>query len=280
MQAYHLLAMNQASRTFRCHFQEGSRMLTAVLALTRCLAFIAVLGAGSGARAEETEPPKVQLVLSPYAWAPTIKGNTALGQLKVPVRATPGYLVRGIKVGGMGNIRIERPHDFIFAEAIIADYGNKNFRPFFGQALTSKIRYFEFGAGLHRTIHVGANTNIRLSPYAGLQYVKLDNFVTGSLLTATANGRWTNPVAGVVVELPVNAKFSLTGKLDGAGFGITDSDYRSLALLANLRISKRVSLNAGYRWAKGRFDSDSGLALDLTAAGPQIGLRYVVPLKK
>jgi hypothetical protein len=255
-------------------------MLTAALKSTRHFAFIAMLAAGSVARAEEPKAPQLQLVLSPYAWAPTIEGNTALGALSVPVRATPGYLVDGIKIGGMGNIRIERPRDFIFAEAIIADYDNKNFLPFFGQALTSKIRYFEFGAGLHRTVRVGPHTNIRLSPYAGLQYVKLDNFVTGNVLTATANGRWTNPVAGVIVEVPVTAKFSLTGKLDGAGFGITDTDYRSLALLANIRISKRVSFNAGYRWAKGRFDSDTGLALDLMAAGPQIGLSYVVPLVK
>jgi hypothetical protein len=239
-----------------------------------------LLATGLPAHAQQEAPPKLQLVLSPYAWAPTIEGNTALGQLKVPVRATPGYLAGGIKAGGMGNIRIERPRDFIFAEAIIADYDNKNFRPFFDQSLTSKIRYVELGAGLHRTMRVGQNTSIRVSPYAGIQYVKLDNFVSGNLLTATANGSWTNPVAGVIVEVPVSTRFSLTGKLDGAGFGITNTDYRSLALLANVRVSKRVSLNAGYRWAKGRFDSDTGLALDLKAAGPVIGLRYVVPLKK
>jgi hypothetical protein len=239
-----------------------------------------LLAAGSPGSAEEEAPPKVQLVLSPYAWAPTIQGNTALGQLKVPVRATPGYLAGGIKAGGMGNIRIERPRDFIFAEAIIADYDNKNFRPFFGQSLTSKIRYVELGAGLHRTVRVGQHTSIRVSPYAGIQYLKLDNFVAGNLLTATANGSWTNPVAGVIVEVPVNKRFSLTGKLDGAGFGITDTDYRSLALLTNVRISRRLSFDAGYRWAKGRFDSDAGLALDLKAAGPQIGLRYSIPLKK
>ncbi|MEY4502158.1 MAG: hypothetical protein RIS52_2048 [Pseudomonadota bacterium] len=239
-----------------------------------------LLAAGSAAHAQEDAPPKVQLVLSPYAWVPTVTGNTALGSLSVPVRVTPRDFAQGIKIGGMGNIRIERPRDFIFAEAIIADYDNKNFRPFFGQALTSKVRYYEFGAGLHRTVQVGSNTRIRFSPYVGIQRVHLTNFVTGNVLTTTANGSWTNPVAGVVVEVPVSAKFSLTGKLDGAGFGITDTDYRSLALLANIRISKRVSLNAGYRWAKGRFDSDTGLALDLTAAGPQIGLRYVVPLGK
>jgi hypothetical protein len=245
---------------------------------------VALLAASSAATASEDASkhatPRVQLVIAPYVWIPTITGNTALGALSVPVRVTPRDFAAGIKIGGMGNVRIERKRDFIFAEAIVADYDNKNFRPFFGQALASKIRYFELGAGLHRTWRIGPNTTVRLSPYAGVQFVHITSFVTGNLLTATANGSWTSPVIGVIAEVPVSRRLSLVGKLDGAGFGIGDTDYRSLAVLADLRVSKRLSFNAGYRWGKGRYASDTGLALDLKAQGPQIGLRYTVALAR
>jgi hypothetical protein len=239
----------------------------------------ALFAASSPAQAEE-ETSKAQLVLAPYAWIPTIKGSTALGPLSVPVRVTPRDFAEGIKIGGMGNIRLERTRDFIFAEAIIADYDNKKFRPFFGQSLTSKIRFFEFGAGIHRTIKVGPRTTIRLSPYAGAQYLHIQSFVTGDLLTATANGKWINPVAGAIVEIPVNKRLGLIGKLDGAGFGLSDTNYQSLAVLTDLRITRGLSVNAGYRWGKGHYKSDTGLALDLNGEGPQIGLRYTIPLTK
>jgi hypothetical protein len=58
-------------------------------------------------------------------------------------------------------------------------------------------------------------------------------------------GVWTNPVAGVIVEAPVNGRISIVGRLDGAGFSVTDTDYRSATLLAELRINKRLSVNAG-----------------------------------
>jgi hypothetical protein len=240
----------------------------------------ALVATSSPVQANENAPPKVQIVLSPYVWIPTIKGNTALGALSVPVKVTPRDFAEGIKIGGMGNVRIERKRDFVFVEAIIADYDNQRFRPFFGQALTSKIRYFELGGGLHRTIKVGNHSTVKFSPYAGIQYLHIDSFVTGNLLTATASGKWTNPVAGAVVTLPIDRRISLTGKIDGAGFGISDTDYQNLAVLAELRISKRLNLNLGYRWGKGHYASDTGLALDLTASGPVVGLSYTAPLAR
>lgn len=249
--------------------------------MTRLLILAAAsLAAGPPALADEEVTSKVQLIVAPYAWVPTIKGNTALGPLSIPVTVTPGDLAEGIKIGGMGNFRIETKREFLFAEAIIADYDNKRFRPFFGQSLTSKIRFVELGGGLHRTVRIGPDATLRISPYAGIQYLHIDSLVTGSLLTATANGGWTNPVAGVIVEVPVSGRLALVGKLDGAGFGITDTDYRSLAVLTDVHITKRLSLNAGYRWAKGHYGNDTGLALDLTGAGPEIGLRFVVPLAR
>lgn len=249
--------------------------------MTRLLILAAAsLAAGPPALADEEVASKVQLVVAPYVWVPTINGNTALGPLSIPVTVTPRDLVEGIKIGGMGNLRIETKREFIFAEAIIANYDNKRFRPFFGQSLTSKIRFVELGGGLHRTVPIASDATLKISPHAGIQYLHIDSLVTGNLVTATANGSWINPVAGVIVEVPVSGRLGLVGKLDGAGFGITNTDYRSLAVLTDVRITKRLRLNAGYRWAKGRYGSDTGLALDLTGAGPEIGLQIVVPLAR
>lgn len=66
----------------------------------------------------------------------------------------------------------------------------------------------------------------------------------------------------------------MTAKLNAAGFGLDDTDYRSAAMAVEYRMTKRLALIGGYRVAKGRFDNPSGLALDLKGDGPMIALSY------
>lgn len=218
------------------------------------------------------------LTIAPYVWAPTISGTTALGPLSVPVRVTPGDFVDGLKVGGMGSVRYDRDDGFIMADAIIVDYDNKRFRPFFDQALTSKIRYVELSAGLHRRIAIAPNTLLTVSPHIGMQHLEIGSFVTGNLITTTADGRWTNPVAGVTAILPLSSNVGVTAQAKAAGFGLTDTNYQTASLMVDYQIARRVSLGVGYRWAKGEFNSAQGLALDLHGKGPVIGLSYRLPV--
>jgi hypothetical protein len=216
---------------------------------------------------------RVEVTLNPYLWAPVVTGTTALGPLTVPVRVTPADFAAGFRVGGMGRLAIGDGRHFAFADAVVVDYRNGNFHPFFGQALTSKVRFGQFGIGLHRTVRL-AGRPVEISPYVGVQHLRIGSLVTGNLITATGDGDWTSPLAGISAAVPLRRNLRLDAEASAAGFGAFDTDYRNAQVALEWDVARRVSLDAGYRWAKGRFASTTGLALDLHAGGPTVGLRY------
>ena len=224
------------------------------------------------------EAETMQLTTTPYIWAPTLNGTTSLGPVEVPVHITPKDFAQGIEVGGMGYIRLDGRRRFVYIEGIVVNYDNVSFRPFFGQSLTSKVRFGEIGTGLNRTIRLNDNAAIKVSPYIGIHHFSNRSFTAGNILTAETKGRWTNPVAGVTFEIPINGRFSLAGKVDAAGFGLTRTHYISGAAMIDVRLNKSIRLDLGYRIAKGDFDSTTGLALDVHGGGPMLALRYAVPV--
>ena len=221
-------------------------------------------------------PPSGETILTvmPYAWAPTVRGTTSLGQLSVPVVVTPGDLIDGFKIGGMGALKIERGRAFAYIDGIVVNYDNKNFRPFFGQAVTSKIRFGETGVGTIRSVKLGPKTVVRVSPHIGIQYLKIDTAVVGNILTVSTDGEWINPAAGVMVDFPISERFTLNSQFGAAGFGLTDTNYLNASARVDYRLTRRLSLGVGYRWANARFENPQGLALDLHGGGPMLALHY------
>ncbi|WP_068071734.1 hypothetical protein [Novosphingobium lentum] len=219
------------------------------------------------------EDHSVHITLNPYLWVPVVSGTTALGPLTVPVRVTPGDFAAGFRIGGMGCLAVDDGSRFAFADAVVVDYRNGNFRPFFGQALTSKVRFGQFGVGVHKSVSVGGRA-VEISPYVGVQHLRIGSLVTGNLITATGDGDWTSPLAGVSASVPLRHNLRLDTEASAAGFGAFDTDYRNAQIALEWDVARRVAIDAGYRWAKGRYASVTGLALDLHAGGPTVGLRY------
>jgi hypothetical protein len=230
------------------------------------------------AMAQDGEQKPVTLTVSTYAWVPTLSGTSSLGPLKVPVRVTPKDFAEGIQIGGMGSIRVDGLRRFAYVEGIVMNYDNDNFSPFFGQAVKSKLRYVDAGLGIHRQVRLDGDSVLQISPYVGVHHLSIKSQVKGSLINTSAEGTWTNPVAGITFALPINRRLAVTSKIDGAGFGLGRTDYVSGAVSLDWRVAKRLKLNLGYRYAHGRFDNATGLGLDLHGGGPVIGLQYVVPI--
>lgn len=209
----------------------------------------------------------------PYLWAPTIAGDVGLGPIKVPVRVTPASVAGGVKAGFMGHARRDLDDRFAYAEVVAIDFGDPTFAPFFGQPVVANILFTEVGAGLNRKIRLGRTTVLKVSPYAGFQHLYVEAGVSGALATRAA-GSWSSPVVGVTAQLPLSPRFSLDAKVDAAGFGVGNVDYRSLAGALEYRVSRRIGLAVGYRSARGDYAGGSGLSLDLKGNGPLIALRY------
>jgi hypothetical protein len=214
------------------------------------------------------------VTVMPYVWAPKVRGTTALGQLSVPVEVTPSDFVDGLKIGGMGALKIERGRVFAYIDAIVVDYDNRNFRPFFSQPVKAKIRFGEAGVGIIRTVKRGPKSVLRVSPHIGIQYLKIDTAVGGNILAVSTGGEWINPAAGVMVDFPISKRFTVNGQFNGAGFGLTDTNYLNASTRLDYRLSQRLSVGVGYRFARANFQNPQALALDLTGGGPMFALQY------
>lgn len=130
----------------------------------------------------EEKGSDIVVKVMPYIWLPTVAGDVALGPLSVPVRVDPSDFAAGIKIGGMGQVRADVDHKFIYVDGIFADYQNANFKPFFGQGVISKIRFGEAGFGITREVRLGGERTMRLSPHLGFQHLHMNALVVGDFL--------------------------------------------------------------------------------------------------
>jgi hypothetical protein len=117
-------------------------------------------------QAAEAEHVKVRL--EPYVWGRTLNGSTILGTISAPVHVTPKDFIVGFQIGGMGNVKIAQHDRFIYADATFVDYDNRSFWPFFGQPLRAKIRYFDFGIGVIKSVRLNDRFVLTLSPQIGV----------------------------------------------------------------------------------------------------------------
>jgi hypothetical protein len=217
---------------------------------------------------------QVKITLEPYVWVPTITGTSALGQLEAQVTVKPKDFVEGFKLGGMGRVKIEQRDRFIYVDAIVVDYDNRSFQPFFGQPLRSKIRYFDFGIGVTKAVRINERTSLSLSPRVGIQHLYLTADVNGTLIVAKSDGKWWSPSAGLTVSLPVTDRLSVDLSADAAGFGLGDVDYQNAAFMLKYRLGRHWDATAGYRVAKGRFFSPGGLSIDVDGKGLMVAIAY------
>jgi len=215
-----------------------------------------------------------ELTISPYLWAPEIGGTVALGPINAPVDLSLSDLASGIKIGGMGHLQYDAGSAFVYLEGVGAKFGDPEFASFGNQPVAASAIMIESGVGTSFALPVSSGRQLHVSPYAGMRFLRLKASVNGPLGSIAGENNWVDPVAGAIIELEISDRWSLIGKADLAGMSLTDNTYKSGALMVQYRASTDLALIAGYRTASGNFRADDGLAANLAADGPVLGLRY------
>ena len=120
-----------------------------------------------------------------------------------------------------------------------------------------------------------------LEVLAGARYNSLDaNInVNGPLLAPRAASGlvdWWDPIVGAIVSVPISKKFSFNVHGDIGGFDVGSSLTWQAFPYLNWQISRRCSVQAGYRLIYNDYTQGSGLSkfrYDVLAQGPQSGSR-------
>ena len=216
------------------------------------------------------------LTISPYLWAPAISGSITLGPLEAPVDLSLSDLASGVKIGGMGHVQYDAGPVFGYAEFIGARFGEDQFASFGNLPVRASAVLAETGFGKSFDVPLYGNKELNISPYVGVRYVRLKAAITDPALTLAGEGSWVDPVVGTIAQYQLDRKWSLAGKVDAGGLGISDNEYRSVAIGAQYHPSNNLIITAGYRYTRGIFDAEAGLSANLTGRGPVVGLRYTL----
>jgi hypothetical protein len=114
-----------------------------------------------------------------------------------------------------------------------------------------------------------------LSPYAGARYSSMTGELRGPQgRTGSGKQPWWDPVVGAELRLPAASKIRLRVRGDAGGFGAGSSFTGQIEPMLDWRVSKRMSLQFGYRWLYADYQTGEGKSLfryDMMTQGPQFG---------
>jgi len=218
------------------------------------------------ARAEEEEKRKLTLDSSVYLLAAGMSGDVTIKGITTDLDVGFGDMMESLELGTMGTVRV--------------GYGR--------WALTTDVIFMALGAskgGFSGDIDqwiVEPSLSYQVcryfEPLVGVRYNSIRGEIRGPAgRNATGRQDWFEPFVGALLMLPLGEKFSLNLRGDAGGFGVgTELSWQAFPYV-NWDISRRCSLQAGYRWVSTDYDTGRGanrFAYDVLSQGPQVGLTF------
>ncbi|MET4898704.1 hypothetical protein RN629_16375 [Sphingomonadaceae bacterium jetA1] len=244
------------------------------------------------------ERPTWALQVTPYLWAPGLKGNIS------PFRHAPTIGVRksfsdvmdDFNVGGFINVWGRRDRFVFSVDAMYISTtdgrGTGSLQAFQipglgvaippGASVDAKVDSKQFTATVLGGYRFLDTPQFTLDGLAGARFWHISNDVAVTASHAAIGTRsashgedfsWLDPVVGVRAFLPVTEKLSLQGQADVGGFGAGSNHTWSGLVTVNYVFSGPLSASAGYKVLDVDYDH-GGHVYDTRLSGPVLGLTY------
>jgi opacity protein-like surface antigen len=250
--------------------------------------FALAAAAPAVAQSATTEKEGWQFELTPYLWAPDLKGSVQINNApKAKLDLSAWDLIQMLDFSAAGRFEARNGRWGAFADvfyAKVSDGGD-------GEIKLRRGPGIEFDANLKMKQIIGelgggyriveGSTPVDL--IAGGRYNKIDMDAkveaTGqgplglsASRTASYEKNWWDPYVGVRVKLPIADKWSLLGYGDVGGFR---NDSRTYQLIGgvNYDYSRTVSFKAGYRFYHVNYDK-GGFDYDMNQRGFTAGVGF------
>lgn len=214
-----------------------------------------------------------QFTIAPYIWGAGVDGSMTIGDDPAIPEVDLNHIIDGLDAGFLGHFNARNERWMISSDLVYVDLGGR--------------RDYEDGtiwAGLD-TLFFELDGGYRVSPavtiLAGARLVTLGMNVSvqGPFedRQAEADKTFVDPIIGVHILAPLSEKWWFGFRGDIGGFGVgSEFSWQAYADIG-FRISRVVSVLAGYRVLDMDYQSETAfdpVELDLMISGPQIAVAF------
>ncbi len=240
----------------------GTRVLAAGL-------FAALAGA-STAHAQPASGEDWEFTLAPYLMGASLGGNVSVNGREAEADVSASDIFDHMDLGFMGMLAARKGEWGVVADTVFvkldvpSEMPPADFKPtialFSVQGVRRLTDYADVTAGV-RWNHLDAVIDLK-APMP---------------LHVEKSRNWVDPVVGVVLRTPGRGRLHGTLVADVGGFGIGSELTWQVFPTVGVQVSKRVSIEAGYRWLDVDYETGEGaepFEYDMLYEGPVVGLTF------
>lgn len=227
------------------------------------------------------------VIVSPYAWAASLKGNASLAGFDTDVDVPFSDVFDHLDFVLMGNVEVTNGEwGFYFDGQHVRTTQDKEI---LAHKIDLEIKTTSLGGGVFFKAYedeLGGQTvfgkprTISLEPTAGLRWTRLQARASAFGLSSEKSSDWTDPFIGLRVNADLTARWNLFAEADIGGFGIGSKlSYNAQAYLGyrTMMFGRPTILRAGYRFLHQDYENDdftgaNKFRWNVDQQGPVIGL--------
>jgi hypothetical protein len=225
------------------------------------------------------------LIVSPYVWAASLKGDASLAGLDSDVDIPFSDILKHLDLAAMGNIEVTNG---LFGFYLDGQYVQTSQDEHLAEhEIGLKIKTTILAAGVYYRAYdlpLGGNTvfgeprHFTIEPTAGIRWTKLEADADAGFIRANKSADWVDPFVGLRLSGDLSERWNLSGEADIGGF---DTGSK-LAVNAQAYLGYRTYmfnhptiLRVGYRalWQDYEMDDFTGnkFRWNVTQHGPVLG---------
>ena len=226
-----------------------------------------------------------RIVVSPYIWAASLKGDAALAGRSTSVDVPFSDIVKHVDFTFMGNIAVTngRWGAFVDVQHVETSQEESVGRQILGLDVRTKslaagayFRAYEYALG-GSTIY-GTPRKFAIEPVVGLRWTHLKARVSGLGMSTRRRADWTDPFVGVRFLADLNERWNVAAEADVGGFGMgsrLSANAQAYLGYNTTLFDRAVVWRAGYRvlYQDYRTHDFTGNTFrwDVTQRGPVLG---------
>lgn len=238
----------------------------------------------------DSDPENSQwlVLVSPFAWGPSMKGNVELGGVHTQADLSANEILHNLDSVFMGNVEVTNRTIGFFIDGVYAKTSQSD--RVLGRKVGLEITQTTFAAGAYYRAYqyeLGGTTVFneprtwRVEPMLGVRWTKLTTTVDVDSLGFSTHKKthWTDPFVGLRSQVDLNDRWTLSGAVDTGGFDTSSKKtYNGQAYLGyRLYLMEHPTLiRLGYRVLAQDYRTKDftgkTFKYDVTQRGPVLGV--------